>query len=146
MDYSNYTREQLIVALEECEMLERELLAEKEKETSLDYGWTGNLGHWYWNIKTNSVVFNPLKVIALGYNRNELPRKVNFEFFTERLHPDDYQHVMQAMRLHMYGQTKVYEVDYRIQAKDKSYKWFYDLGKVTQRWRGQTPFCFRDCF
>lgn len=133
MDYSKLTKEELINRITELEMLNRELLSEKEAEARLDFAWTGNLGHWYWNIKTNSVVFNPLKVTTLGYAKEELPQKVTYQFFTDKLHPDDYQNAMDAMLLHMQGKRSVYEVEYRIQAKDGSWKWFYDRGKVTQR-------------
>lgn len=133
MDYSKYTCEQLIERITEIEMLNRELLSEKEQENRLDFAWSGNLGHWYWNMKTNSVVFNQLKVTTLGYTMEELPQKVSYKFFTEKLHPDDYQRTMNAMILHMQGEASVYEAEYRIQAKDKSWKWFYDRGKITQR-------------
>ncbi|AHM56321.1 response regulator PleD [Peptoclostridium acidaminophilum DSM 3953] len=133
MDYSKLTKEELINRITELEMLNRELLREKEAETRLDFAWTGNLGHWYWNIQTNSVVFNPLKVTTLGYTKEELPQKVTYQFFTDKLHPDDYQNAMDAMLLHMKGKKSVYEVEYRIQAKDGSWKWFYDRGKITQR-------------
>jgi len=133
MDYSKYTREQLIEMIDELKMLNKELLSEKEKEAKLNFAWTGNLGHWYFNIKTGFVVFNPLKIIALGYTMEELPEKVSYKFFTDKLHPEDYQKTMKAMMLNMKGKTNVYECEYRIQAKDKSWKWFYDRGKVTQR-------------
>ena len=133
MKYDNYSREELLARIESLEMLTRELLKEKEQETRLEYAWTGNLGHWYWNIKTNEVTFNPLKVTALGYNKNEIPEHVPYQFFTERLHPDDYQRTMDAMLDHLYGRADVYEVEYRIQAKDGTFKWYYDRGKITQR-------------
>jgi len=40
---------------------------------------------------------------------------------------------MAAMKRHMEGKSDVYECEYRIQAKDGSYKWFHDRGKITQR-------------
>jgi hypothetical protein len=58
VDYSNYTREQLLKAIDELEALNKKLLMESEQEDRLDFAWTGNLGHWYFNIKTNNVVFN----------------------------------------------------------------------------------------
>lgn len=133
MDYSEYSFEQLIERITEIEMLNKELLAEKEQETRLDFAWSGNLGHWYWNVKNNSVVFNQLKVTALGYSMEEIPQTVNHQFFTDKLHPDDYLNTMNAMILHMQGIASVYETEYRIQAKDKSWRWFYDRGKITQR-------------
>ncbi len=132
MDYTNYTREMLLTRIEELEMLNRELLLENEQETKLEFAWSGNLGHWYWNFKTNSVTFNPLKTIALGYDNSEIPENVPYQFFTDKLHPEDYQRTMDAMLDHLYGRANVYEVEYRIRAKDGKYKWFYDRGKITQ--------------
>lgn len=132
MDYSNFSREQLIDRVEELEALTRELLKEKEQEARLEYAWTGNLGHWYWNIKTNEVTFSPLKVTTLGYDKSEIPEKVTYQFFTNKLHPEDYAKIMDAMRNHLNGSANVYEVEYRIQTKDGKYKWYYDRGKITQ--------------
>lgn len=39
---------------------------------------------------------------------------------------------MKAMIDHLEGKATVYEVEYRIKAKDGSYKWYYDRGKITQ--------------
>jgi diguanylate cyclase (GGDEF)-like protein/PAS domain S-box-containing protein len=133
MKKTKYTYEQLWEKVKELEMLNNELLKEKEEETRLEYAWSGNLGHWYWNIKTNSVVFNPLKIMALGYSMEEVPKTVNYQFFTDRLHPEDYQRTMEAMLLHIQGKKSVYEAEYRIRAKDETWKWFYDRGKITQR-------------
>jgi diguanylate cyclase (GGDEF)-like protein/PAS domain S-box-containing protein len=132
MEHSKMSKKELLRRIEELETLNRELLREKEAETKLDFAWTGNLGHWYWNIKSNTVVFNPLKVKALGYTMEELPASVGYQFFTDQLHPDDHQSTMDAMTAHLRGEKKVYESEYRIKAKDGSWKWFHDRGKITQ--------------
>lgn len=87
MDYSAYSRDMLLERIEELEILNQELLKEKENEINLDHAWTGNLGHWYWNVKT------------------------------DLLHPDDYPKAMEAMKDHLYGKASVYEVEYRIRTK-----------------------------
>lgn len=133
MDYTNLTRAQLIAIIDELKILNDELLSEKEQQVRLDFAWSGNLGHWYFNVKTGNVVFNPLKVTTLGYRMDELPEQVSYTFFTDRLHPDDYQRTMADMQKHLQGETDVYECEYRIQAKDGDWKWFYDRGKVTRR-------------
>lgn len=132
MKYDDYSREKLIERIVELETLNSELLSERELETRLEYAWAGNLGHWYWNVKSNSVTFNPLKVTNLGYDISEIPDIVDYQFFTEKLHPEDYEKTMEAMLNHLNGRAGVYEVEYRIQCKDGSYKWYYDRGKVTQ--------------
>jgi len=118
--------------IDELELLVAELKHDQDERDKLDFPWTGNLGHWYWNVQTNNVRFNPLKVEALGFRRDELPGLVPYQFFTERLHPDDYRPVMDNMLAHLNGTASVYEVEYRIRAKDGTWKWFYDRGKLTR--------------
>ncbi|WP_027108821.1 GGDEF domain-containing protein [Lacticigenium naphthae] len=119
--------------LEELTLLNKELLSEREADVNLEYSWSGNLGHWYWNVKTNSVVFNLKKITTLGYSLDEVPEKIPYDFFTNKLHPEDHEPTMNNMREHLKGERAVYEVEYRIKAKNGKYKWFYDRGKVTQR-------------
>ena len=107
MDYSSYTRAQLIAMIDELKMLNKELLSEKEQEVRLDFAWSGNLGHWYLNLKTGNVVFNPLKVTTLGYRMDELPEPISYSFFTDKLHPDDYEVVMAAMRQNILGKAEL---------------------------------------
>jgi len=119
--------------LSELEGLVELLKEEKNREELLDFPWVGNLGSWYWSLSSNTVVCNDQKILNLGFTKDEIPAKVGFQFFTDRLHPEDYEPVMDNMRQHLGGFTPVYEVEYRILAKDGSYHWYYDRGKVTQR-------------
>lgn len=132
MKYDDFSREKLIERIKELEILNSELLSERELETRLEYSWSGNLGHWYWDVKANIVTFNPLKVTTLGYDISEIPEIVGYQFFTEKLHPEDYDKTMEAMQSHLDGKNNVYEVEYRIKCKDGSYKWYYDRGKITK--------------
>lgn len=132
MDNTNFSREELLNRIKDLEMLNAELLKEKQQEERLNYDWTGNLGHWYWNVLNNEVTFNPLKATTLGYEMSELPAPVTYQFFTDKIHPDDFETTMTIMKDHLYGKTDVYEVEYRIQSKDGNYKWFHDRGKITQ--------------
>ncbi|NCA95982.1 MAG: PAS domain S-box protein, partial [Methanomicrobia archaeon] len=131
--------ESLLARVKELEVLNKELLEQKALEDRLDYAWAGNLGHWYLNLKTQVVVFNPLKLTSLGYTFDEIETPVRFSFFTSKLHPEDYLKAMNAMRDHMAGKVPVYEIEYRIRHKDGSYKWFHDRGKITQSDEDGTP-------
>jgi diguanylate cyclase (GGDEF)-like protein/PAS domain S-box-containing protein len=133
MDYKTLTKQTLIKRLEALERLNQHLIDEKNKETTLQFGWSGNLGHWYWDIPTNTVTFNPLKAETLGYTMEEIEQPVTYQFFTSKLHPDDYDRVMNNMLNHLKGITHVYEVEYRILAKNGEYKWYYDRGSITKR-------------
>jgi diguanylate cyclase (GGDEF)-like protein/PAS domain S-box-containing protein len=133
MDFQNASKEELVQKIEELENWITEFKRKDEEELTLEFSWTGNLGHWYWNYKTNEVVFNPLKVTTLGYSPKEIPEKVDYQFFTDKLHPDDYERVMNDMIRHLKGETSVYETEYRIRTKDGNWRWYLDMGKVTQR-------------
>lgn len=112
--------------------LNKELISQIFEDDFSKFPWLGNLGQWFWDCPNNIVTFNPLKASALGYSMDEIPAETGFEFFTEKLHPEDYDAVMDEMRAHLKGSVPVWEVKYRIQAKDGSWKVFYDRGKVTQ--------------
>jgi len=133
MSYQSWNKEELIQEIERLKRLNETLMDEKDQEIKLDYAWAGHLGNWYWDYATNVVTFNDLKVQALGYDINEVPLPVGFQFFTERIHKDDYDYVMQNMRDHLYGKINAYDVEYRIQAKNGDYKYYHDIGKVTKR-------------
>ncbi len=132
-EYEDFSREELLGKISDLEHLLNAMKAEKNDAELLNFPWIGNLGNWYWNLVENTVIFNDQKVMALGYKKAEIPDKIGFEFFTQKLHPDDYEHVMNNMRSHLAGMTPVYETTYRIQTKDGGWKWFYDRGKVTRR-------------
>lgn len=132
-DFTNATKEELISQIHYLNRLNKEMIDTFQKTERLEFGWTGNLGQWFWDFPTNEVTFNPLKAEAIGYMKEDLPEKVSFQFFTDKLHPDDKEVVMQMMRDHLKGDIPVWEVKYRIQAKDGSWKVYQDRGKVTQR-------------
>lgn len=127
------TREELLESIKTLNAKLDYYQEEQAQYEKLDYSWTGNLGHWYWNVEDNKVSFNALKVKALGFKEEDIPEEVDYQFFTDRLHPVDYEAVMNIMREHLRGERSVYEAEYRIRAIDGSWKWFYDRGKITRR-------------
>lgn len=131
--------EALIERIEALEKINHELLKDQMEDVKLSYNWAGSLGHWYWDYTTNKVTYNPLKVTALGYELSEIKEEVNYQFFTEKLHPDDYDQVMDNMIQHLKGLTPAYEVEYRIRTKNGDYKWYYDRGVVTSRSKDGKP-------
>ncbi len=127
------SKQELITRVNELQILLNAFKEEKDNWELLNFPWIGNLGNWYWYVKSNHVVFNEAKIIALGYHKEDIPGKIGFDFFTGKLHPDDYERVMDNMRSHLYGKSPVYETTYRIQTKDGRWVWFYDRGKITKR-------------
>lgn len=85
---------------------------------------------WDMNIKTGEVIFHQRKAEILGFSPDMFH---HYQDFMKRVHPEDQQKAMQAMRDHISGKAANYEVDYRIQHADGRYIWFQDAGKITQR-------------
>jgi len=132
-DLLGLTKEELINKIKELTLLLDAVQANLNENELLNFPWAGNLGNWYWSVKSNRVLFNDQKILVLGYKKEEIPENIGFEFFTSKLHPEDYDLVMDNMRNHLYGKSSAYESAYRIQSKDGSWLWFYDRGVITKR-------------
>lgn len=88
-------------------------------------------GVWDWDAKTGEVYFSPRWKTILGYGEDEIPGRV--EEWSDRVHPDDFDEVMGELNRHMAGETPVYTSEHRLRAKDGSYRWVLDRGKVISR-------------
>lgn len=92
------------------------------------------LAWWWMEIPSGVVFFSPNKVKMLG----RLDEKFyHYKHFTDLVHEDDYERIMQDMRDLMEGRAKKYETTYRIKHKDGSYRQFYDKGRVVGRRDGE---------
>lgn len=89
-----------------------------------------NMSWWEMNLETGSVVFEKRKAEMLGYPPEKFK---HYTHFMELVHPDDYEPAMNAMRNHLSGAADKYEIEYRIKTFSGEYKWFYDIGSVTNR-------------
>lgn len=132
--YEDWSKADLIQYIHQLE----ERLDDQEENFFVEFPWAGNLGQWYWDYETNTVTFNDKKVSTLGYDP-AVVGKVGYQFFTDKLHPDDFEPVMENMRKHLRGETPAYEVEYRIQHKDGHYLWYYDRGTVRKRDKDGKP-------
>ena len=88
------------------------------------------LAWWEMDLPSGDVRFSERKAKMLGF---PLDRFGHYTDFTERLHPDDHEKAMQAMRDHIEGRADRYEVEYRIKKKSGDYKWFRDVGGITEK-------------
>ncbi|WP_264229736.1 sensor domain-containing diguanylate cyclase [Acholeplasma laidlawii] len=129
-----YTKQELIDYILTLE----KALKQKEDQLSINIKWGGNLGQWKWLYAENKVFFNALKARTIGYEAEDIGQ-IGFEFFTSKLHPDDYDRVMDNMRQHLTGKTDAYEVEYRIMHREGYYLWYYDRGIVTKRDKDGKP-------
>src|SRR5205809_562797 len=86
----------------------------------------GNIGLWHWNIKTNTLYFSPEWNRQLGYQDHELESR--FEEWEERLHPEDRDSTLAALKAYLEGRRRGYEVEFRLRHKDGSYRWMLARG------------------
>lgn len=85
---------------------------------------------WSLEFPSGALKFSRYKTDTLGYDAKDF---VHYIHFTELIHPDDKDATMQAMRDHYTGKKDLYEVTYRIKAKDGSYRTFRDKGKIVEK-------------
>jgi len=110
------------------------LEASQRLKTALEIG---NMAWWEWDVKTGKVNMHEKKATMLGYKVEEFPADV-YEI-CKLIHPDDYDMAMDAMRQHLEGKTKVYDVTYRIKTKNGDYKWYHDKGGIVNRTKEGKP-------
>ncbi|HEY9747498.1 MAG TPA: CHASE domain-containing protein [Allocoleopsis sp.] len=87
-----------------------------------------NDGVWDWNIETNEVFFSPRWHEMLGCEAHEIHN--HMEEWSQRIHPEDQDWVMQAVQDHLDGKTSFYVAEYRVLCQDGSYKWILDRGQA----------------
>lgn len=96
-----------------------------------------NIGVWDWDIQSSEVYFSPRWKEILGYRDHELPNSL--EQWQQRIHPDDYQRVMQAHEPAFSKSDRLYRSEYRLRHRDGNYRWISSQGKVMSWARDGTP-------
>ncbi|OPX67603.1 MAG: putative diguanylate cyclase [Methanoregulaceae archaeon PtaB.Bin056] len=108
-----------------------------ESEARLDSAMEiGSLAWWEMELPEGTVRFDPRKAAMLGYPPGQFR---HYTDFTALLHPDDIEPATQAMRGHLEGQNARYEVDYRLRTATGDYRWFRDVGGITNRHPDGSP-------
>ncbi|WP_414544406.1 PAS domain-containing protein [Nostoc sp. CCY0012] len=101
----------------------------REQEERWQLALQGNNdGIWDWNIKTNEVFFSPRWKEMLGYADHEIAN--DLDEWVKRLHPDDWQMVMEVRKDHLAKKTSFYISEHRILCKNGNYKWILDRGQA----------------
>ncbi|WP_413172275.1 PAS domain-containing protein [Anabaena azotica] len=87
-----------------------------------------NDGIWDWDTRTNQVFFSTRWKQMRGLSDDEI--SYNLEEWSSRIHPDDYEPVMQAVADHFAQKTPFFQEEYRVNHKDGSYLWILDRGQA----------------
>jgi PAS domain S-box-containing protein len=91
----------------------------------------GELGFWDWNITTGEVQFGGQWMSMLGYELNEIEPHVRA--WEKLVHPDDMPLVREVLEKHLQGLSPLYETEHRLRAKDGSWIWVLDRGRVIEK-------------
>jgi two-component system, cell cycle sensor histidine kinase and response regulator CckA len=84
------------------------------------------LGPWDWDLTTNEAVFWPEWKRQIGYERHELLG--GYQEWESRIHPDDRERVLLALRAYRAGNEPEYAAEFRLRHKNGSYRWIYTRG------------------
>jgi len=114
-----------------AEVSDAELQPQKEDDRWLFALLGSDLGVWDWNAVTDEVFFSDLWCSMLGYEPQEIGDRI--EEWSSLVHPEDLEPTMALVREHMEGRTPLYVSEHRMRAKDGSYRWILDRGKVVAR-------------
>lgn len=76
---------------------------------------------WEWDLRSDQARFSPRWKALLGYAEEELPERI--DAWWDRIHPDDHEDVMVAVREHLEGRSERLETEHRLCHRDGSWRW-----------------------
>ena len=97
-------------------------------------------GAWELDVTTGHASFSPVSKRMLGYEEDEISDSI--EEWRSRIHPDDLDATLAAVKEHLSGRSPAYISEHRVRCKDGSYKWVLARGKVLERTDDGAPWKF----
>jgi PAS domain S-box-containing protein len=93
-------------------------------------------GIWDWDRETGESFYSPRWKSMIGYEDHEITH--DLAEWETRLHPDDRDRALAALRSCTDGGTTAFEVEYRFRHRDGSYRWILDRGIAVRGATGVT--------
>lgn len=94
-----------------------------------------SVGIWDWtDLSKDEVWWSPVLFKLLGYEPGEM--KVTQSVFTDHVHPDELEPMLNAIADHMIHDTP-YRFEYRLRNKSGDYRWFLGSGAVIRNADGE---------
>ncbi|MBN2651333.1 MAG: PAS domain-containing protein [Spirochaetales bacterium] len=121
------------------DITERKKIEEQLKENQIRLELAidaGEHGFWDWNLITNQTYFSSTYYTMLGYEDKELP--MNLDTFMALIHPDDAKEVMPVIQSSI-EKGEPYSEEFRLRAKDGSYRWIQGKGKTYSDYHSGKP-------
>jgi len=79
-------------------------------------------GIWEWDLRTDRCYFSARWKGLLGYAEQELSERV--QEWWERVHPEDHERVLMAVKAHLEGRTPCLDTEHRVRHRDQTWRWF----------------------
>lgn len=117
------------VDITERKAAEESLRLSRERMDLLISG--ANLGTWEYDLSTKRLEVNEVWARMLGLELEEAPGDV-FAWI-KRLHPEDRDRTLAELDATLEGRRETYVSEHRMLAKDGSYHWILDIGRVIVR-------------
>ena len=92
---------------------------------------------WDWNVKEHRTLYSERWSQMLGYSPEEIGNSV--EIWERLVHPEDLAPAMRKLQDHMEGLSETYQAEFRMQARDGSWRWIQARGKVVTRAADGSP-------
>ena len=90
-----------------------------------------NDGVWDWQIESGWAYFSPAYFRMLGYDPDELP--MTSQTWVNLLHPEDCPRALAAAQECIENRCEQIDVEFRMKAKDGSWRWILGRGRALQR-------------
>lgn len=122
-------RQSLIAVVKDVSIQDKALSALKESEERFRLAMDATTdGLWDWNGETNAVYYNPAYTAMLGYSIEEFMAAESS--WLQHIHPSDRAYVKKVNDQCEQGDIDSFAMEFRIRAKDGSWKWVNSRGKA----------------
>ena len=86
---------------------------------------------WDWNLITNEVYYSDRYYTMLGYKPGEF--EANFDSWVNLMHPHDAGFSQVIIKKYIKEQVPEFNLEFRLKAKDGTYRWIHARGKIVER-------------
>lgn len=115
--------------LQRIEELEKRLKEAERAELAIE---AAGFDIWENNFVTGETFgTNRRSFESVGYSGEELPRNLSETF--DKIHPEDLSLALEKVNAHFSGATPRYQAEMRLKAKDGSWVWMGNYGRVVER-------------
>jgi len=117
----------------ELDELRRSIEAERRRYSLV--ASAANDGLWHWDIVNDTVQFSPRWKELLGYAEQDIDDNINE--WLDRVHADDRERVLSALRAHLEGLTSHFENEHRVLHESGAYRWVVCRGAASRDEHGK---------